>query len=63
MEDKLYTVAELSKILGVTTAVIYRRIPARDVKPVYIKGVMYFERGDAEKLLEYKRRGRPKKII
>jgi hypothetical protein len=63
MEDKLYTVAELSKILGVTTGVVYRRIPTTDVNPVWIKGVMYFEKEDAEKLLEYKRRGRPKKII
>jgi len=50
MEDKLYKVAVIARMIGVTNGLIYQRI-------------MYFNEEDMKILTEYKRRGRPREII
>jgi len=63
MEDKLYKVAVIARMIGVTNGLIYQRIRSTNVKPIFVKGIMYFNEEDMKILTEYKRRGRPRDII
>jgi hypothetical protein len=56
--DKLYRVSQLAKLGGVTKITIYKRIVARNIEPTYVEGIMHFTKEDAERILEYGKRGR-----
>lgn len=60
MEDRLYKVSQLAKLAKTGESTIYKRIEAEgdNITPVYIKGVLHFDKKDSLRLITYRKRGR-----
>ena len=59
LQDRLYKVSEIAKIMGVTIPAVYFRIMRRELgEPEYIDGIAHYSKDDVEIIMEGLRRGR-----
>ena len=59
LQDRLYKVSEIAKIMGITVPAVYFRIMRRELgEPEYIDGIAHYSKDDVELIMEGLRRGK-----